>query len=73
MGAGAVEAGDAAPQGGAEITVEDVKTAAKALIGSKGFHAAQAVFKAHGVAKPGETPPEKLAAVLADLKKGLGQ
>lgn len=58
--------------GEAEATLEAVKAAAAELIGKKGFPACKAVFAAHDISKPSDTPPEKFGVVLAGLQKAMG-
>lgn len=53
----------------AEVTIEDIKAAAAAAISKKGFQDVKKVFDQHDVQKPGNTPPDKRAAVLASLKE----
>jgi hypothetical protein len=70
--AGDADGAAAVGEGTAEITIDTIKTAASDLIGKKGFQAVKKLFAAHDIQKPGATPPEKFAAVMADLQKELG-
>jgi len=60
---------DRADEEVAEVTIEDIKAAAAAAISKKGFQDVKKVFDRHDVQKPGNTPPDKRAAVLASLKE----
>lgn len=53
------------------LTIDTIKTAAKALIAEKGVDAAMSLFKNLGIAKPGQTPPEKFDAVMVALRAAL--
>lgn len=71
--AGAPEA--EAPEAPQEVSIEDLKVAAKALAGTpgKGVKALQEVFIANGVKQPNDVPVEKRAALLAALRAAAEQ
>lgn len=66
---GAAESGAAAE----EATLEDLKSLAKEVAAKKSFETMKKVFEDHGVAKPGATPDDKIAPVMAALRAALGQ
>jgi hypothetical protein len=50
-------------------TLEGLKAATRDLIASKGVAAAQEVFGKLGIAKPGQTPEDKIPAAMAAVKR----
>lgn len=50
-------------------TAEDVKSAVQQLIAAKGVIPAQKLFKALGIARPGDTPADKVERVLGYVQR----
>lgn len=64
----AAEAGGV-PEGAGVPTLDQLKDATKALIAAKGVAVAQQVYGKLGIAKPGQTPDEKIPAAMAAVNR----